>query len=1526
MQTNDFFTTQITNDLSKKEKLLEQNNPYKFTKNIKNTYEVHIDPTYKDKKYNQFLQAIDDIDIETHPLHSKITIDQAKLQLLNEESKQNLQQSCWEISLKDACLRGKKERLEAAKLTHNDIYQSCQLKQKLECRKDLFTHSQIQPLQAKLDKLQNDYGVAATKIIKDFQDVEVKILKQEFQQRTLVFIFDIISGVYLHSIQDPLFTGIYDPFSQHQTQELSERSRRTLAKYHFAILPTLPIQHELTDFFYCNNHGELLKLFFSSDYAPELLTNFDYLQQGVTFTMSHHRLPILRIHDHYFNGLTPSDIKFLESKFDVVNELINHLILTPRFNLQLTHHINRTKSIAKTIQKDSKQLLQNAKKLSQLQQASKLSDQIFKQIIKKADKDLHNNYLNYLHDLIGGRKKPQIQTKQNKNTTNTTNITRLSNEPTNAGRTTPIIDNTHKQSLVEEIQRCEATLNQAKDKLAQLTNDNKQTSTQKSRPQINDLRSAKDKIKQHPDENPSPTPQDHNDRHYRNDRYYRNDQNHFSRGARPYRGRPYKRYCHNDRSRNFNKQYDNNYDYDYDKHGYYGRHNDHHDKSKDQPRHSSNDTQQNNQSPTSNWGKPPPNTNSNYGWGTSSQTTPSSTGWGTSQDTPTWDTPQRKNEPPPQSSHHSSPSTPTHNEHPPETATADTPEDQHPTHKRQYSTSHKRRSASSDYRADQQRRHRKRQASNSQSSNRRKHHSKRKRSPSPNMNYSPDSTHSDSASVSPSPSPDPRPHQSKRTNKHTDKKRHRWKPPIPSNQRRQSRQRQRFQRRTALLSELKEQDTINVITEQLTNFTHHDLHKPPPNFPHQSTQDKCKFYYNTFATFNKREDLTTLRTHYKIYQPFDGQPSHSPVHNLCDEPDKVPKELIQILGLGLGFRLALPRSHEDKHLPDFHRFKREIRIKHFFQQRNTSTDPNASDSTEQNDHFNKKLYVKSTWEPDPIHPDVELALETFEQTIRQTFHQSRQTLHKYNLDPEHITLLRKTKKDNYWSVVDTDKGLGPAIIETKKLFKIADEEHLSNTNNYRELSKENAERINLSTFHRICKLMIDKPFDEESHKFFTHRLIGTQPRRDQFQRVIPLPHLQLPYFYVLPKVHKKPWKTRPVVSSVSTALEPLSQWIDDQLQKVIHLCPAYLKDSWHLLNKLKDIHRLPSDARLFTVDAVAMYANIPTPHGLETIEKWLYLHYNQLPAGFPIKRIMEGLTIVMNYNIFSYGNRFFQQRNGTAMGTPCACAFATIYYSYHEETELMHIYKLPKPIFYGRLIDDALVIIRHTLNNYDNFCSKMNSFKDVHTHQGLEWEAETPSKTVNFLDLTITINEEGFLFTKTYQKPMNLYLYRPPTSNQPASILNGMIYSTLHRYLWQNSRQSDFMRVALKFMMDLERRGHQTSKLLKLFQTNITKLASSKMPTIQTNTPTTSTIDDRCFLHLTFHRQNPPNHTLQKAFADHCQPIFEEHNIPISTMTIANHSSESISQSVKVNRLKENTNTMPNYTSPDAPNRTSYHS
>ena len=157
-------------------------------------------------------------------------------------------------------------------------------------------------------------------------------------------------------------------------------------------------------------------------------------------------------------------------------------------------------------------------------------------------------------------------------------------------------------------------------------------------------------------------------------------------------------------------------------------------------------------------------------------------------------------------------------------------------------------------------------------------------------------------------------------------------------------------------------------------------------------------------------------------------------------------------------------------------------------------------------------------------------------------------------------------------------------------------------------------------------------------------------------------------------MHKRPkWKTRPVVACINTLMEPLSKWFNVQLQKVIHLCPCYQKDSWHFLNDIRKLKKL-NKYKLVTSDADAFYTNINTQHAIETMKKWFQLHKNEIPNNFPLQLVLEGIKRLMKNNVFSFGNRYFLQLNGTAMGTNVACMYATIYYSYYEETTLA---KLP---------------------------------------------------------------------------------------------------------------------------------------------------------------------------------------------------------------------------------------------------------
>jgi hypothetical protein len=637
----------------------------------------------------------------------------------------------------------------------------------------------------------------------------------------------------------------------------------------------------------------------------------------------------------------------------------------------------------------------------------------------------------------------------------------------------------------------------------------------------------------------------------------------------------------------------------------------------------------------------------------------------------------------------------------------------------------------------------------------------------------------------------------------------------------------------------------------------------------QSAHDICVRRFG-FACSPDNSKYTNLELVLQTtaYRDLPGAlPRNLKVHNLCRDPLGIPTRLLQVLGLGLGFCVSLRRNPDENPI-DLERLRQDIRTR-------------CAIGSDSNPDYDPKLYVKNPlWKPAPATPAIERALDSFASETATLFRHNRSGLHLYNLSPSDLHGLRKLKKDLAYCVTATDKNLGVAILEMSLMVERALSDHLLDTSNYLELTEESAQGINEASFRLILRSMVDdrRNLDPSTIQFFTRTLCT---RRDAYGRVIQPEHLHLPYFYILPKVHKNPWKTRPVVSAVSSVPESLSKWIDLHLQQVIHLCPAYLRDTWQLLRDLRALGNIPLDTVVYTADAVSMYTNINTDHALEVFQLWFDLHSLELPPGYPVSKILDGLSLIMRRNVFSFGNRYFHQVNGTAMGTPCACAYATIYYSYHEETSLL-VPGTHGLLFYRRLIDDALIFQRHTADGWTRFIESMDDFGPP--GKRLKWESEDgPGRSAHFLDLEIHLQDDGSIQTRTYQKDMNLYLYRPPTSAQPDSILYGLIYGTLHRYFWQNSDRSWFDHFVGLFYKRLQDRGHCASNLARLFIRAASRVDISALPTPKSKRQTLDALNNSIYIHLRYHPQDPSRQELQKLFQSTCRSALDEAYVPSGT-------------------------------------------
>jgi len=71
----------------------------------------------------------------------------------------------------------------------------------------------------------------------------------------------------------------------------------------------------------------------------------------------------------------------------------------------------------------------------------------------------------------------------------------------------------------------------------------------------------------------------------------------------------------------------------------------------------------------------------------------------------------------------------------------------------------------------------------------------------------------------------------------------------------------------------------------------------------------------------------------------------------------------------------------------------------------------------------------------------------------------------------------------------------------------------------------------------------------------------------------------------------------------------------------------------------------------------------------------------------PITPLLEALHIVMSNNLFIFGNNYWQQIDGTAMGTPLACDYAYLFFSCKEERMIPNHSNLN---MYKRYIDDVI--------------------------------------------------------------------------------------------------------------------------------------------------------------------------------------------------------------------------------------------
>ena len=311
----------------------------------------------------------------------------------------------------------------------------------------------------------------------------------------------------------------------------------------------------------------------------------------------------------------------------------------------------------------------------------------------------------------------------------------------------------------------------------------------------------------------------------------------------------------------------------------------------------------------------------------------------------------------------------------------------------------------------------------------------------------------------------------------------------------------------------------------------------------------------------------------------------------------------------------------------------------------------------------------------------------------------------------------------------------------------------------------------------------------------------------------------LPAFYWLPKLHKKPYGTRFIAASNKCTTKELStlltycfttitnhfkQYCEGIFRNTGVNCFWIINNSQQVLTTIQNLNATTKPKCFNSFDFSTLYTNIP--HGslksnlCELIREAFkvrgasYLivdkngkaHWSQTPSlsdkcrNIDMNKLIEMLDYLIDNIFIRVGNKVFRQTIGIPMGTDCAPLLANLflfYYEYHYMKNLIRDNQcLAKSFNYTvRYIDDLL-----TFNNAKFETEITNIYPSE-----LTLKRTTESATLlSYLDMTVYINHDRFsttLYDKRDSFNFDIVNFPHMSSNIPSKPAYGVYISQLIR-------------------------------------------------------------------------------------------------------------------------------------------------
>jgi heme oxygenase len=353
-------------------------------------------------------------------------------------------------------------------------------------------------------------------------------------------------------------------------------------------------------------------------------------------------------------------------------------------------------------------------------------------------------------------------------------------------------------------------------------------------------------------------------------------------------------------------------------------------------------------------------------------------------------------------------------------------------------------------------------------------------------------------------------------------------------------------------------------------------------------------------------------------------------------------------------------------------------------------------------------------------------------------------------------------------IKQADKNAGLTAMPVK-WYTNRVKDHLSNEKIYKRCEEPNQRVLN-NRLTAICKL------HKVENKWTTHDIVD-------------------PYFYAMPKLHKLNIPIRPIIPSHSWVTTSAAKWLHEQLYPLVQTIPWIITDRLQFIEQIEKVKIVQERYNIATMDVTALYTNIELNDGITKIQNMI------LEGCTKPTLVIDLLKFVLTCNYFKFGDQWYQQIHGAAMGGNVSCDYADLVLAAIEKDTKVNG-KLPET--YLRYRDD--IFTGGTIKQLQELEKHLNR------QSTLVFNLEQLGRQVNFLDVTIYKSEHfkinGKLLLKPFVKPTNARDYTHPGTYKPDELKHNWIVGETIRILRGSSTAKDYNREILKFKQTLAKRGY----------------------------------------------------------------------------------------------------------------------